>query len=415
MTNLKDSNRLAVYLQDALTGHLWLDERMRFVFQYNPQVLNSSTSKALSISLPLRADPYADDTARPFFANILPESEIRRVITRRLGISEQNDFMLLKIIGGECAGAVSVLPEGILPQEKPGYRELDEDELHKIITELPRQPLLAGEKGIRLSLAGAQNKLPVYIRKDKIFLATGNAPSTHIIKPPVRELEGLVFNESFCMMLARKMAMNVPDVIIRQNLDTLFIVQRFDRTTNAEGKVTRLHQEDFCQALGILPQQKYETEGGPTLALCFELISRVSISPAADRLALLRWVVFNVLIGNADAHAKNLAILLTGPGPRLAPFYDLISTEIYDNLTKKLAMKIGDEDRPDWLQPRHWKKFADSVQMKQNLVLDVLTEMAGDILPRARSLAEELSNAHGKDKVLDKIIDGIEKRLRKLS
>lgn len=414
MTNLQDSNRLAVYLQDKLTGHLWLDERKRFVFQYDPQILNSSAKNALSISLPLRAEPYIDDAARPFFSNILPESEIRRVITRRLGISEQNDFMLLKIIGGECAGAVSVLPEGIVPQEKPGYRELSEDELHKIITELPEQPLLAGEKGIRLSLAGAQNKLPVYLRKDKIFLATGNAASSHIIKPPARELASLVFNECFCMMLARKMAMNVPDVIIRQSLDTLFIVQRFDRTANAEGKVTRLHQEDSCQALGILPEQKYEAEGGPTLALCFELISRVSISPAVDRLALLRWVVFNVLIGNADAHAKNLAILFTNSGPRLAPFYDLISTEIYENLTNKLAMKIGDEDRSDWLQPRHWKKFADSVRMKQNLVLNTLTEMAGDILPRAKSVAEELSNAHGKDKALEKIISGIEKRLRKL-
>ena len=415
MAKLQDSNRLAVYLQDVLTGHLWLDERKRFVFQYDPQILNSPVKNALSISLPLRAEPYIDDTARPFFSNILPESEIRRVITRRLGISEQNDFMLLKIIGGECAGAVSVLPESIMPQEKPGYRELSEDELHKIITELPGQPLLAGEKGIRLSLAGAQNKLPVYIRKDNIFLATGNAASSHIIKPPAKELESLVFNECFCMMLARKMAMNVPDVIIRQSLDTLFIVQRFDRITNAEGKVTRLHQEDFCQALGILPEQKYEAEGGPSLALCFELISRVSISPAVDRLALLRWAVFNVLIGNADAHAKNLAILFTNFGPRLAPFYDLISTEIYENLTNKLAMKIGDEDRPDWLQPRHWKKFADSVQMKQNLVLNTLTEMAGDILPRAKSIAEELSNAYGKDKVFEKIISGTEKRLLKLS
>jgi len=415
MSNPKDSNRLAIYLHDELVGYLWLDERKRFIFQYNTEILNKPGSAALSISLPLWAEPYADDTSRPFFANILPESEIRRIITRRLGISEHNDFMLLKIIGGECAGDVSVLPEDILPQEKPGYSELSEDELHKIISELPGKPLLAGEKGIRLSLAGAQNKLPVYIKSNKIFLATGNAPSTHIIKPPVRELEGLVENEAFCMTLAKSIGINVPDVTIRRSLDTLFIVQRFDRTINAKGKVSRIHQEDFCQALGILPQQKYETEGGPSLAQCFELIARVSISPAADRLALLRWVVFNVLIGNADAHAKNLAILHASPGPRLAPFYDLISTELYDSLTNKLAMKIGDEDRPDWLQARHWKKFADSVFMKQNLVLNTLADMAENILPQAESTATELSGIYGENKVLEKILARIKKRVRKLS
>jgi len=415
MNNPKDSNRLAIYLRGKLVGYLWLDERTRFIFQYNTEILNNPASTALSISLPLRAEPYTDDTSRPFFANILPESEIRRIITKRLGISEHNDYMLLKIIGGECAGAVSVLPEDIFPQEKPGYRELSEDELHKIITELPGRPLLAGEKGMRLSLAGVQNKLPVYIKKNKIFLATGNAPSTHIIKPPVKELEGLVFNEAFCMTLAKSIGINVPDVTIRQSLDTLFVIQRFDRVINTKGKVSRLHQEDFCQALGILPQQKYEVEGGPTLPQCFDLIARVSIRPAADRLSLLRWVIFNVLIGNADAHAKNMAIILTDPGPRLAPFYDLISTAIYENLTNKLAMKIGGEDRTDWLQARHWKKFADSVFMKPNLVGNTLADMIDIILPQAQSTAAEFFSAYGKNNILEIILSGIKKRVRKLS
>jgi serine/threonine-protein kinase HipA len=415
MDNPKNGNRLAIYLHDKLVGYLWLDERQRFIFQYVADILTRHGSSGLSISLPLRQEAYIDDTARPFFANLLPESDVRRIITRKLGISEYNDFMLLKIIGGECAGDVSILPEGMSPQEKPGYRQLSEDELHTIISELPQKPLLAGEKGIRLSLAGAQNKLPVYIKKNKISLTTGNAPSTHIIKPPIKDLDGLVENEAFCMMLAKSMGMNVPIVSIRQNLDTLFIIERFDRTINAKGKVGRLHQEDFCQAQGILPHQKYETEGGPSLAQCFDLLASVSIRPAADRFALLKWTIFNVLVGNADAHAKNLAILLENPGPRLAPFYDLISTDVYDHLAKKLAMKIGGEDRVDWLQPRHWRKFADSASMKQNLVWNTLSDMAGNILPKAEYTAAEISSACGENKIIEKIIAGIKKRVRKLS
>ncbi|MBU4121905.1 MAG: HipA domain-containing protein, partial [Proteobacteria bacterium] len=285
MSNAVASNRLEVYLHERLVGYLWLDERQRFIFQYDSAWMDRPGSIALSLALPLQKEPYADDLARPFFANLLPEAEVRRVISQRLGISEKNDFILLKKIGGECAGAVSVLPEGNFPQDKPGYRELDESELHKIVAELPRKPLMAGERGIRLSLAGAQNKLPIYIENDRIFLATGNLPSTHILKPPIPGLEGTVMNEAYCMILAGKIGLQAPEVTIRRGLDTLFIVKRFDRERTPDGKVVRIHQEDFCQALGVLPEQKYESEGGPALSQCFDLINRSSISPAADRMA----------------------------------------------------------------------------------------------------------------------------------
>ncbi len=415
MSNGKASDRLVVYLNDAMVGHLWLDERRRFVFQYGSEWLNHPESMALSLNLPLRSESYPDDLARPFFANLLPEAEIRRIIANRLGISEKNDFGLLRRIGGECAGAVSVFPDGILPKERPGYRELDEKELHKIVLELPRRPLLAGEKGVRLSLAGAQNKLPVYMEDGRLFLATGNAPSTHILKPPIRELEGTVMNEAFCMRLAGQMGLPVPEVTVRENLDTLFIVKRFDRERNPAGEWVRLHQEDFCQALGILPDQKYETEGGPSLQQCFDLIARESIRPAADRMSLLNWVILNVLIGNADSHAKNLALLLTKPGPRLAPFYDLICTAVYESLTDRLAMKIGGEDRPNWLQLRHWKRFADSIAVKQDLVLRVLSSTVENILPKAEETAKEFHEAHERADIGGKILSIIKKRVKKMA
>jgi len=414
MSNGAVGDRLGVYLHERLVGYLWLDERRIFIFQYDMAWIDRPGSIALSLALPFQREPYTDDLARPFFANLLPEAEIRRVIARRLGISEKNDFILLRRIGGECAGAVSVLPEGNLPQDTPGYRELDESKLHKIVAELPRKPLMAGEKGIRLSLAGAQNKLPIYMENDRIFLATGTLPSTHILKPPIQGLEGTVMNEAYCMILAGKIGLQAPEVTIRRGLDTLFIVKRFDRERTPDGKVVRIHQEDFCQALGVLPEQKYESEGGPALNQCFDLVNRSSIRPAADRMALLQWVIFNVLIGNADAHAKNLTILLTDPGPRLAPFYDLLCTKIYESLTDKLAMKIGGEKRPGWLQEKHWKKFADAVSIKQNLVLKILSDMIQNIVPKAEELAAEFCDNYDTDGIIERICSVIRKRAHKI-
>jgi serine/threonine-protein kinase HipA len=414
MSNGAVGDRLGVYLHERLVGYLWLDERRRFIFQYDMVWIDRPGSIALSLALPFQREPYTDDLARPFFANLLPEAEIRRVIARRLGISEKNDFILLRRIGGECAGAVSVLPEGNLPQDTPGYRELDESELHKIVAELPRKPLMAGERGIRLSLAGAQNKLPIYMENDRIFLATGNLPSTHILKPPIQGLEGTVMNEAYCMILAGKIGLQVPEVTIRRGLDTLFIVKRFDRERTPDGKVARIHQEDFCQALGVLPEQKYESEGGPALNQCFDLVNRSSIRPAADRMALLQWVIFNVLIGNADAHAKNLTILLTDPGPRLAPFYDLLCTKIFESHTDKLAMKIGGEKRPGWLQEKHWKKFADAVSIKQNIVLRILSDMIQNIVPKAEELAAEFYDNYDTDGIIERICAVIQKRAHKI-
>lgn len=402
-------SRLDVYLGAQLVGRLWLDERRRFVFQYDAEWQAHQGAIPLSLSLPLQEKPYVDDAARPFFSNLLPEAEIRNMIARRLGISEKNDFALLKEIGGECAGAVSLLPEGSFRYVKPGYREINEEELHKVVTELPRKPLLAGEKGIRLSLAGAQNKLPVYMEGDRIFLSTGNAPSTHIIKPPIAGLKGTVENEAFCMMLAARIGLSVPNVTLRLGMDRLYIVERYDRERDHEDKVRRLHQEDFCQALGILPEQKYEAEGGPSLARCFSLLREKSTRPAADRKALLIWVVFNLLIGNADAHAKNLAIFYSKGGSGLAPFYDLMCTRVYPDLTDRLAMRIGSESRPNWIQPRHWERLSEEVGIKARLIHRIVGEISQDIIPIADSVARDFMDTYGYTAIVEKIVHFIGK------
>lgn len=403
---------LDVYLWDQLVGRLWLDEKRRFVFQYNAAWIKRKGAIPLSIHLPLKTDLYSDDLSRSFFSNLLPEAAIKQVIARSLQISVSNDFAMLNRIGGECAGAVSVLPSGSVPVVKPGYRGLNDEELNQVIQDLPKRPLMAGVEGMRLSLAGAQNKLPVYMEGDKIFIASGNAPSTHILKPPIRDLENTVENEAFCMMLAQKMGLSTPPVTIHRGLDKLYIIQRYDRSRDKNGNVARLHQEDFCQALGFLPDQKYESEGGPSLGRCFTLLQEISISPAADRFALLQWTIFNFFIGNADAHAKNLAIIFTRRGPRLAPFYDLICTQVYPDLSEKLAMKIGGENRPGWIQQKHWNKLGESVAIKSSLVLKTLKNMATEITPAAQALLKDFNKAYDKCEMIKKIIAVIEKRVK---
>jgi len=401
---------LDVYLRNHLVGRLWLDVRRRFVFQYESEWVMDPKATPLSLSLPLRTEPYADDSARPFFANLLPEGEIRRLIAQRFGLSEKNDFALLEQIGGECAGAVSLLLPGAFPDESRNYEELTEEELHRIITELPRRPLLAGEKGIRLSLAGAQSKLPVYMEGDKVFITGGNSPSTHILKPPIAGFEGTVENEAFCMTLAGRVGMPVPAVFIRKQLDILLVVERYDRKEDSGSGILRLHQEDFCQALGILPDQKYESEGGPKLSQCFLLLKDKSTRPAADQRSLLSWVIFNALIGNADAHAKNLAIMYAEKGPRLAPFYDLLCTQVYPDLAEKYAMKIGGENRPDWLQLRHWERLADELSLKKRFVLDMIQRMTGTIVIEAEKLAEDFQREQGAKAIIEEILALIRKR-----
>ncbi len=408
----RDNQGLDVYLREQKVGQLWLDEKRRFVFQYDAEWIRQKGAVPLSLHLPLRAEIYPDELSRPFFSNLLPEGDIKRVIAQRLQISEGNDFAMLNSIGGECAGAVSLLPSGVTPTVKPGYRELNENKLHEIISDLPRRPLMAGMEGMRLSLAGAQNKLPVYIEDGRIFIASENAPSSHILKPPIRDLEDTVGNEAFCMILAQSLGLSVPLVTIHRGLDRLFIITRYDRGRDTEGRMLRLHQEDFCQALGYLPDQKYETEGGPSLQQCFALLQGKSIRPAADRMALLRWTIFNFLIGNADAHAKNLSMLFTDRGPRLAPFYDLICTQVYPDLTEKQAMRVGGENRPSWMQRKHWERFGEAVAIKTSLVLKTLQDMSSSIMPTAQVLSIEFNKTYGTGTIIEKILAVIEKRAK---
>ncbi|RRQ22742.1 type II toxin-antitoxin system HipA family toxin [Thiohalobacter thiocyanaticus] len=405
---------LSVYLRTERVGRLWLDAGRRFIFQYDPDWLANPGAVPLSLQLPLQPEAFEDDRARPFFANLLPESDLRRTIARRLGLSEQNDFALLEAVGGECAGAVSVLSADIPLSGAGSYKPLNDDALNALVAELPRRPMLAGEEGVRLSLAGAQNKLPVYFDGQAISLPMGAVPSSHILKPPIPDYPDSVYNEAFCLQLAEQIGLRVPTVTLLHKQTPLYLVERYARRRTAAGGLERVHQEDFCQALGIPPDQKYEKEGGPNLQQCFTLLREQSISPVADIRALLDWVIFNYLIGNADAHAKNISLLLSDGGPHLAPFYDLMSTAVYPDLSERLAMHIGGEDRPNWVIAQRWEQFAKDVDIGYKLVRQVLVEMSQSLEAMAADLAAEFQDRHGHQDINDRILNIISERCHKV-
>lgn len=403
---------LFVYMGLEKVGRLECDDKGRFTFQYDLEWINRANVPPLSLSLPLREEIYDDESARPFFTNLLPESALREAVARKLGISPRNEFALLAELGGECAGAVTLLPLDTDPAYDGDYRELSEAELHEIVKELPNRPFLAGEESIRLSLAGAQNKLPVYMKDNRIFIPRGSFPSSHILKPSIKGIDESVRNEVYCMALAAELKLQVPPVTVRAGLDELYVIDRYDRYQDDSGIVHRLHQEDFCQALGLVAETKYETEGGPSLADCFKVLEQYSTSSALDRKTLLEWTVFNTLIHNADAHAKNISLLLSPKEIRLAPFYDLLCTKVYEGVSDKLAMKIGGENRPQWILPRHWERFAEAVGISSKMVIKTVSELAGQINSAAQEVADAQNRTWGDAPVVDKILQVIEKQVR---
>ena len=375
--------RLIVYLNGERAGILDEDDSGLLEFRYAPEWTGRLDAIPLSRSLPLQDEPFRGKHARPFFAGILPDEGPRQQIAAILGISERNDFAMLERIGGECAGAVSLLPEDAPPPPvgETRVRELNEKELGNIVAELPRRPLMAGRDGLRLSLAGSQSKLPVLIWDAAIALPLCNTPSTHIIKPEPERFPGLVANEVLCMTLAGAVGLNVPPVSIRPvGNKPCIVVQRYDRSIGADRSVTRVHQEDFCQALGFPPERKYQQEGGPLLRDCIDLLREWSTIAALDIRDFLDGLIFNVLIGNADAHAKNYSIFYRGTERRLAPFYDLVCTLAWPELSKTPAMKIGKSDSIERITPAHWQKMAQESRVGWPMLRERIADLCGKVV-----------------------------------
>ncbi len=384
---------LDVWWEGRHVGRLTQDWHGDLGFVYAAGWLGQEDAPALSASLPKREMPYSRRECRPFFGGLLPEESQRDAAAQVLGVSSANDFALLDRLGGDVAGALQLLPPGAPPAAPaPGLRPqpLDEAGLIRVLDTLPVRPLLAGEGGLRLSLAGAQSKLPVVVVDGAVALPVQAVPTTHILKPPIARFLGTTENEAFVMRLAAAAGLDVAPVEARVVRDrTFLLVERYDRSAGAEGIARRVHQEDFCQALGVAPELKYPSEGGPAFEDCFAILRRLASRPAVDVLKLLDAVIFNLIAGNADAHGKNFSLLYDEAGPRLAPLYDLLATPAYPQLSPRLAMKIGKRATLAEMDAEAWAAFAADA----GLGLPLVRRRIGEIGASVQTLAEGVAGA----------------------
>ncbi len=337
---------LNVWWGDRLAGVLSIDKGGAMHFAYAADWLSDPAAPPLSQALPKQAEPFGDRLCKAVFGGLLPEEGQRTAIARALGISPDNPFRLLEALGGDVAGALAFLPEGEKPpRDDSGTppEPLQNDELAALLDRLPRVPMLAGEGGARLSLAGAQSKLPVVLTKDGgIAIPRPGEPSTHLIKPEPERFPGLAANEAFCLALARAIGLDAVEAEWREVAGKpLLLIARYDRAATGASTIG-LHQEDFAQALGVPSNRKYAAEGGPTFRDSFALLRIAATRPAREVLKLADAAIFNLIIGNADAHGKNFSLLRRQNGEIvLSPLYDLVATHVWEELSPRLAMRLG--------------------------------------------------------------------------
>lgn len=301
-------------------------------------------SPILSCSLPLDSRPR-DATA--FCIGLLPEGQALQTMAANAGLAATDIFGLLARYGRDVAGALVITGEGESPDPSEyGVRFYDLDSLAEAVAELDEFPLGAHEDS-ELSLAGIQDKL-LLVRSDdgRWGRPIGGVPSTHILKRDDPRFSGLVEAEAHCLLLARALDLTTIEIeLIELGSRTCVIVSRYDRIEGEQ--VHRVHQEDLCQALAIDPsgnrgRAKYERAGGPSLRQAAELLDTYARNRTAELDRLARIVAFTVLIGNADAHGKNLSLLHPDPESiTLAPLYDTVPTLLWPQLRKEAAMAVG--------------------------------------------------------------------------
>jgi len=406
---------LQVWWSERPVGTLTQDRHGELGFAYAQSWIEHSDAPALSASLPKRAEAFTRRECRPFFAGLLPEESQRVAAAQALGVSRANDFALLERLGGEVAGALQILPDGESPAPsgtRGNPRPLDDAALLRVLDTLPSRPLLAGEDGLRLSLAGAQSKLPVVVLDDgSIALPFAGQPTTHIVKPPIPRFAATTENEAFVMRLAAAVGLDAATIEVRTaGARPFLLVRRYDRTHGANGRVERIHQEDFCQALGIAPENKYQAEGGPGFRECFELLRRVALHPAVEVLKLLDALIFNLTVGNADAHAKNFSILYDPAGARLAPLYDLLTTAAYPELSTKLAMKIGKRATLADIDVEAWTALAADTRLGLPWIRRRAVELSEAIGFAARDVAAAMARPGLDGSALERFADLIRER-----
>jgi serine/threonine-protein kinase HipA len=366
-------------------GYESLEEQFSFVYADSWRRQRAAYSISPHILLFGSQSPVSG-TVRRFLENLLPEGRALEIVTTTHQIARNNIYGLIRVLGQETSGALSFSTEPVAPHAATARREITREEFAARMAERADIPMSVWDGRVRLSIAGYQDKLAVYIEGERMFLVEGALASTHILKPePARgRLPMLVANEHFCMHLAGRLGLSVANTSLQRLPDPVLIVERYDRLRQPDG-VRRLHAIDSCQGLDLPATYKYERNFGSGRdvahirdGVSFERLfslSAYAVRPAVTRLHLLRWALLQFLLGNSDAHGKNVSFFCSPDGLTLAPFYDMVSIVQYDELDHELAMAYGDEFRADQIRPYDWALFAERTGTARSLLAREMRRM----------------------------------------
>lgn len=407
---------LPVYYESRIVGTIEVHAEGP-AFTYAPEWLRTRGAFPLSLLMPLSPRRVPPRIFLPWAANLLPEASQLKAIGLQLGAAPEDVIGILAELGRDTAGALSIgKPGSTSPAD---WRPVPSAKaLERILAELPSKPFLVGEDGVSMSLAGVQSKIGVAINaKGQICIPINGSPSTFILKPDSDRLYGSVQNEALCLALARRLSLNVPDITTgTAGKRSYLLVTRYDRIEQ-NGRWRRLHQEDFCQALGKPPSAKYESNqtgiAGPTLAEMFAVTRNAMRAP--DVVGLLDYVIFNVIACNTDAHAKNYSAMISGKGFSLAPIYDVMCGAVWANVTRNLAQKIAGKSRGEHLQRRHWLRFAADCGLNGPRLVARVEALAKAALAETKGAAADVgAMPAGAHPIMTQVTEAIEGRARAL-
>lgn len=402
---------LAVILNGELAGHVYQAGNRKLVFRYADTWRADARAFPLSLSMPLETSEHGHRAVSAYLWGLLPDDQsVINYWARSYGVSRTNVVQLLTHVGEECAGAVQlvrpertehILGAPVAGEEGHSVDWLTTDDVAQRLTALRRNPAAGRASNDRgqFSLAGAQPKTTLYRSGEgtgeRWGIPRGRVPSTHILKPPVMDLDDLAFNENLCLQIAGEIGLVAAKSEVRAfGAETAIVVERYDRV-QAGGVTRRVHQEDLCQALAIQPTRKYETEGGPTLTDVAVALAQYSTEPEVDVARFMEANVFNWLIAGSDAHAKNYSVLHAPGALRLAPLYDVITTLPYPQLThggKRLAMSVHGERDVDAITGNHWRAVARAVELPPGALIARIEELAERTLAAIETRRELADN-----------------------
>jgi serine/threonine-protein kinase HipA len=382
-------SELLILIEGRLAARIGADRSGRLSLTYEPAWLTSEQPFPLSVSMPLAALTYPHKLISPFLWNLLPENpNVLQRWAQQYHVSAANPFKLLTYVGADVPGAAQFIPpeqvDAIESEHAPRIDWISIADLQERLRQL-REDISAvrrpGDIG-KLSLPGAQAKTAFYwdVTQNRWGVPGGRTPTTHIIKPCIPGFDGLVENEHLCQDIAARLGLLAARSSVLTLDDTYIVVERYDRLPpSAESPIPqRIHQEDLCQALSLLPARKYQEEGGPGIAQIVSLLRRVSTAPEIDVERFLRANIYNWLIGGTDAHAKNYSLLIgTADEVRLAPLYDLSSQLPYPELiSQKVSMKIGDHYEIRRVGLEDWRRVAQTCALEEERVIGWVANMA---------------------------------------